>query len=401
MKSFNYLILSIGSFFLFACGSSSNSTTTVNPHAQAHSQMHNEFKQEKFKKELIKIVEDLSGTYVGDIPCADCEKIIFQLQLNEDFTYKSKVIYQGKSDAPIEKSGSYTIKSNLVIQLDEKDGSMNLFKKNGNGLLMLDKNGNEITGDLGENYSLFPIKTESSKPDQDVKQQYLLKKWKEGVDFYAMGNEPFWSLDMDFDKVFKFKNLDGVEFNAPNVEPISAMDADVKRYRTVTDAGEIIIQLIHTKCIDNMSSEEFHYAVTVDYKASSEKDYKTYKGCGKYVPDPRLNYVWTVKEVEGLAIDRDDSKRKTPKLEFEIFQNKISGNDGCNGFHGEFELLNNSIVFGYLASTLMACPDMDMDLGSKIKKYISGNSVNYKIKNNELFFMKKDKVVMVFEHLNE
>ncbi len=37
--------------------------------------------------------------------------------------------------------------------------------------------------------------------------KFIQKKASQGIDFYALGNEPFWSLDMDLDKEFQFKKL--------------------------------------------------------------------------------------------------------------------------------------------------------------------------------------------------
>lgn len=127
-------------------------------------------------------------------------------------------------------------------------------------------------------------------------QQILLKKWKDGIDFYAFGNEPSWSLDMDFDQVIRFKNLDGIDFNAPMVEPSKAMDTNVTRYRSVTESGEIIVQINRVACMDNMSGEAFNYRVTVDYKSSVDTDYQSFKGCGNFIPDPRLHDLWQYKK---------------------------------------------------------------------------------------------------------
>ena len=42
-------------------------------------------------------------------------------------------------------------------------------------------------------------------PEQNV--DFQMKLWQKGVDFYARGNEPSWSLDMDFGQGFYFKTL--------------------------------------------------------------------------------------------------------------------------------------------------------------------------------------------------
>jgi heat shock protein HslJ len=39
---------------------------------------------------------------------------------------------------------------------------------------------------------------------------------------------------------------------------------------------------------------------------------------------------------------------------------QVSGNLGCNGFSGKYELTGDKLVFGPMASTLMACPEAQM-----------------------------------------
>jgi len=120
--------------------------------------------QEQMAKETFKLmkenlVKEISGVYLGHLPCADCEQINFQLQLNKDYTYKSTITYQGKSSTSFENAGNYIITADQLIELDGQSGNMNLFKRSSNGLLMLDKNGHEIKGDLADHYFLSPLRT--------------------------------------------------------------------------------------------------------------------------------------------------------------------------------------------------------------------------------------------------
>jgi heat shock protein HslJ len=160
----------------------------------------------------------------------------------------------------------------------------------------------------------------------------------------------------------------------------------------------MIVQLIKEKCEDTMADEEFSYIVSVDIKLSKDKDYQTFKGCGNYVPDYRLHNIWIVKQVNGKIINEEDFDRKIPQLEIKPFENKISGNDGCNGFFGEIEVINDIIVFGNIAGTMMACPNMD--LSSQITKTIGGNKLRYTIRNDMLIFNEKEKEVMVLKRVD-
>jgi len=201
-----YNIFRLLSFFiflvLFSCGTSTN-TTYVNPHAAPHIQMHQEFKDEENQK----IIQEISGKYSGSIPCSDCEHINYVIELRKDLTYNLWYSYVGKSEIIIEKSGKFILSNRLTIQLDNAANGMNLLKKTQKGLLLLDKNGNEFSGELEEQYNLHLVKlnTENYK---FLKQQFLTKKWNNSIGFYAFGNEPSWSLDINFDKSMHLKNLE-------------------------------------------------------------------------------------------------------------------------------------------------------------------------------------------------
>lgn len=229
-------------------------------------------------------------------------------------------------------------------------------------------------------------------------QQIMLEKWNDGIDFYAFGNEPFWSLEMDMEKDFHFKTLDGDEIIVPAVEGVGAMDADVMRFRSKSESGELIIQISHLECLDNMSGEKFHFKVTVDYKTAEENDYTTYNGCGSYVPDPRLHDIWAIVKLGEETISPDDFLKGGPMVELNIAKEEVIGSDGCNRFRGRFEIMGNHIVFGNLAGTRMACPNME--ISDRISQAISGENLIYKLKSGNLLFLKEGKIVMTLKHID-
>jgi uncharacterized membrane protein len=112
-----------------------------------------------------------------------------------------------------------------------------------------------------------------------------------GVDFTASGNEPFWSLEIDFDKDMHFKTPGGFEIITPVPKGERAMDANVTRYAAKTEQGLLTIQIAQLECINDMSGKKSDYNVTVDVKTNTDKNYTTYKGCGNYITDSRLNEI--------------------------------------------------------------------------------------------------------------
>ena len=74
----------------------------------------------------------------------------------------------------------------------------------------------------------------------------------------------------------------------------------------------------------------------------------------------KLEGKWNVVEVKGEKI----LKEGLPYMEFDMAQNKLHGNAGCNIINGGFQVdkVNPmSISFPQVISTMMACPDMEVE----------------------------------------
>lgn len=97
---------------------------------------------------------DLVGGYTGIMPCADCDGIETLLKLNKDFTYLYSSKYLSKSDEVFVKDGKWKYENN-IITLEGVDYKFKL----GNSILwQLDLSGNDIGGELADNYKLEKIK---------------------------------------------------------------------------------------------------------------------------------------------------------------------------------------------------------------------------------------------------
>jgi uncharacterized lipoprotein NlpE involved in copper resistance len=103
------------------------------------------------------------GIYAGIIPCADCEGISVQIQV-EDSTYVVNYSYLGKKKANnVQWSGKFTWdESGSVIKLDDKNLPP-YYKVGENKLTQLDMEGNVIDGQHADMYILHK-QTEVSTP---------------------------------------------------------------------------------------------------------------------------------------------------------------------------------------------------------------------------------------------
>jgi copper homeostasis protein (lipoprotein) len=96
---------------------------------------------------------DWQGTYLGVLPCADCEGIKTRIVLNKDLSFIIETSYLGKEPKVFQTKGAFTWDENGgIITLGETEKQMYLVGEN--KLIHLDKNGKKITGDLADKYIL-------------------------------------------------------------------------------------------------------------------------------------------------------------------------------------------------------------------------------------------------------
>ena len=105
---------------------------------------------------------------------------------------------------------------------------------------------------------------------------------------------------------------------------------------------------------------------------------------------PLLDTTWNLAELNNRKIQHPGPQ--VPHLRFEA--EKVTGNDGCNNFFGGYTLEENSLKFGMLASTRMACPHLK-DLDMEFNKMISATT-RYQINGSKLELYKNDKLLANF-----
>lgn len=97
---------------------------------------------------------NLVGSYIGNLPCVDCDAINTVLHLKRDHSYQLIYSYDGKSDDEFTKEGLWTVNKNHLIL----KGLDYQYMIQPDFLIQLDLSGNEITGELAEHYQLSKVK---------------------------------------------------------------------------------------------------------------------------------------------------------------------------------------------------------------------------------------------------
>lgn len=102
-----------------------------------------------------------------------------------------------------------------------------------------------------------------------------------------------------------------------------------------------------------------------------------------------LNGKWNIVEVQGQAVSTVNER--TPFMEFNMTENRLHGNAGCNLFNTSIRLDSNDasrISFDQAAATMMAC--IDMELETKVFDSIE-NVASVKAGNNDQQMLLVDK----------
>jgi uncharacterized membrane protein/uncharacterized lipoprotein NlpE involved in copper resistance len=214
------------------------------------------------------------GVWRGVIPCADCPGINYNLSLNEDNTFEETMIYQEREVEPYTRAGTWQI-ANGILQLSGNDTTSTQFDMSiGGELHMLDQEGKRINTSLADKYTL--------RKDMDLTEDNS-ELWNEkrrlGVDFVATGNEPGWVLEIDQEKGMYFKTLPSETIALETAIPEIVNNGKTITYKSISETGDLIVELTAQPCEDNMSGKMSTHTVRVKAKGIE------FNGCGMYLKE--------------------------------------------------------------------------------------------------------------------
>jgi heat shock protein HslJ len=287
------------------------------------------------------------GTWFGEIPCDDCDAIAWQLTLLSDSTFDQKRTFIGRDNQTEIGSGAWRLYADSTLMLTGTDKDSLFF-----GGAYLGKLPMEMEKPTAGQHEFYKLYRKTTETDPFIN----LQKADAGIDFRATGNEPFWSLEIDFENKMVFEALDGFSITTPAVDPEEATNEDTTRYKTQTKAGTLAVDIIRQSCTNSMSGDKSEYKVDVQIKSTTQKMFTNYSGCGDFLGSYRLNGAWQLQQMGGKSI-APDGEQRIPTLHLSINQRLAYGFSGCNRFTGKLESSTDSLTLSYMASTRMACPD--------------------------------------------
>lgn len=318
------------------------------------------------------------GVYTGVTPCADCEGIYTRLEFIDSVTYIKSSKYLGKSNRPFFDMGQWSVVNDSVVAITAH-GTSQHYLHEGTTLVMLNQEGKRIKGQLANYYTLM-----KGEPEER-------KNWStrvsEGIDFVAQGNEPSWSLELDFDKGIRFTTLEGDSVVTTLTKP-TIKDYTVF-YSITSESTTLLVSFSPVGCINNMSGAYSDYAVEVKLN-----DQANAVGCGEFInPLYNLTGSWTLTSMAEEDVKSDDFGTGLPELNFNVIEKNVSGSTGCNRLTGSFQMTTDGgLHFLPMASTRMFCP------GKGESKFLTSlNQVDrYKIEGDKLLLTKGETVLLTF-----
>jgi len=202
-------------------------------------------------------IENLPVTYSGVTPCADCPGIEYYLLIEED-GFKELKWYRDRSPEPFEQRGEWVLQGDTLTIYDENNEPLNRFLYNEDQLMMLSRQGEQITGELAEMH-------------------VIERSQGEGVHFLASGNEPFWNIQINVDQEIRYRTPETEQF-APMPKQLTDADRENFEFSAELELATLNVTVKKEYCRDTMSGFLFTHAVTIQLNGDREM-----KGCGRFL----------------------------------------------------------------------------------------------------------------------
>lgn len=205
-----------------------------------------------------------SGFYQGMLPCKGCEGVQRTILFMAD-RYKMEELNWGKGAPPKKTEGTWETEKGRFV-LYQNDKIVAKYKIVKDSLINIENSGTYIPDSLSRQYVLF-------KKNTAPENLSWRKKKSEGIDIVGNGNDPFWNVEIDNEKLILFK---AATFDKPVIVPIErpVITKDSTVYSATTEAGNVLKISISSKfCTDGVSDHLYEYKMTVWFKG------QMYKGC--------------------------------------------------------------------------------------------------------------------------
>lgn len=330
----------------------------------------------------------IEQSYYGLLPCADCPGIEYEIKFNKDNTFNESMLYLDRDAKPWAEIGTYTLENDSIIVVDRVDneGFTHFLLKEDNQLVILDKERKEVEGALADFYILSTEKVENTELMSEPISEYS---------FQANGNEPFWNIRFGEDDKMYLRGMLGehtVNYSFPTPEA-KEINEHAKSYYVKNNDLEMELLVSPEPCDDTMADYSYTHKVALHLKLADWNEFQDLEGCGEFAGIYQLNNIWKLESINGEKVSENNRKAH---LQFNINEGTFYGNGGCNNLNGKVELKDTSLTFSKVATTMMACENLEEE--SKFITKLDEQTYDILLSKNDLT-LKNDENELVFKRL--
>ncbi|MBP1731994.1 MAG: Heat shock protein [Deltaproteobacteria bacterium] len=279
------------------------------------------------------LLGDLPGSFVGDLPCADCEGIRYALNLFQDKSYFLSTTYLGKGDdATSYDIGSWTLSSDrrILVLKGGREAPLMFGIKEASALRMLDLEGREIKSSL--NYDLKrSARFERIEPRLAMRGMY--RYMADAGRFAECLTGQSWPVAKERENATLERAYTSARAQ-PGEELMVSIEGRVAM-RPRMEGGGVQPTLVVERFTGVWPGET----------------------CGvRFSMAPLESTRWKLARLGDKPVIVRDGQRG-PELILQPEHRRVAGSGSCNRISGSYTLTNDQIKFGKLATTRMACAD--------------------------------------------
>lgn len=198
------------------------------------------------------------GFYGVTLPCTNCKGIEHTVLFNKDLSYQLEETVLGSRTTLKKTTGSWKpVKGDIWLYKDSSVVARYTWK--------------------GDTLNYIDLKSGVRIPLRQLPGAMNVAAWKskkeQGIEFFGVGNEPFWNITIDEQKSIVF-TLAGWPKPASFKPSKPVISADSTVYGTSNDSVKLRVVIYTGFCSDGMSDNVYNNAVKVVYNDN------VYQGCG-------------------------------------------------------------------------------------------------------------------------
>jgi copper homeostasis protein (lipoprotein) len=277
------------------------------------------------------VLGKLPATFVGELPCADCPGIRYQLDLFPDQTFFSRMIYEERNTS-FDELGKWDVsKDGKTLNLLSSEGPRGQWAiRETNTLHKLDAEGHEIESKL--NFDLH--RSDKFSPiEPKLKVRGMYRYMADAGLFQECSTGKRWSVATEKDN--------------------AALEAAYGKVRR--EAGEELLVTVEGQVVSRpkVEGEGNQTALIVEKFLDIEPG----KTCADRFSTASLEGTeWELTDLGDTRIVVASGKRR-PDIVLQSDGQRVAGFAGCNRLMGRYQLQADSLVFARMATTRMACAD--------------------------------------------